>query len=64
MWRNSSERAFAQLVDSTCGLSIGLARRDLQDDSLPEDVAQVVFILLARKAPTLNRNVSIFRVAL
>jgi len=55
--RTGSEAAFAQLVDRYLGLVHTAARRQLQDDALAADVAQAVFLLLARKAGSFGRQV-------
>jgi RNA polymerase sigma factor (sigma-70 family) len=55
--RTGSETAFAQLVERYLGLVHTAARRQLQDDALADDVAQAVFLLLARKADSLGHQV-------
>ena len=48
--RTGSEAAFSLLVKRHVGFVHAVARRQLNDDALAADVAQAVFLLLARKA--------------
>lgn len=52
--RDGSQAAFAGLVERYLGFVYGVCRRETGDPCLAEDVTQVVFLLLARKAPTLR----------
>src|SRR5262245_16471640 len=54
---NSSEEAFRILVECHAGMVHGTALRILQDAALADEVAQAVFVLLARKASTLPTGV-------
>jgi RNA polymerase sigma factor (sigma-70 family) len=51
-----SEGAFRTLLDRHLPLVFGTARRITQNESLTEEIAQTVFLLLARKAESLSRE--------
>jgi RNA polymerase sigma factor (sigma-70 family) len=55
-WQGGAQEAFTQLVRRHLPLVLASARRQLPDPHLAEDVAQAVFLLLARKAPSLPRS--------
>ena len=57
--QNGSEAAFSQLLAKHLPLVYRTCRRELGSDALAEDAAQVVFLLLARKAKTLRAGPSL-----
>ena len=52
-----SQAAFTRLVERHRNLVYSICRRELGDSGLAEDAAQVVFLILARKAKSLRREV-------
>ena len=54
--RQQDQRAFAELVNRHQAMVLGVATRRTGDAEMARDVAQQVFVLLARKAPKLLRH--------
>ncbi len=57
--REGSEAAFTELVNRYVNLVYSVVHRHLADRSLSEEVTQTVFVLLARKAPSLMGHPSL-----
>ncbi len=55
--RDNSQEAFAVLTTRYVSLVYAVCRRELNDADAAEDVTQAVFLILARKAPSLSRNI-------
>ena len=55
--RDNSQEAFAALTARYVSLVYAVCRREMGDADAAEDVTQAVFLILARKAPSLGRNV-------
>ncbi len=55
--RDNSQEAFAALTARYLNLVYAVCRREMGDSDAAEDVTQAVFLILARKAPGLGRNV-------
>ena len=55
--RDNSQKAFSALTTRYLSLVYSVCRREMADAEAAEDVTQAVFLILARKAPSLGRNV-------
>jgi RNA polymerase sigma factor (sigma-70 family) len=56
---NRSETAFARLADRYIKFVYGACVRDLHNECLAEDATQVVFLILARKAASIRKGVTL-----
>ena len=54
---DGSQTAFAELVERHINLVHATCLREVRDASLADDVTQVVFLLLAKKAPALGEGI-------
>ena len=54
-----SQAAFSRIVSRHLGLVYSACRREIGEATLAEDATQAVFLLLARKAPSLRREPSL-----
>jgi RNA polymerase sigma factor (sigma-70 family) len=59
--RDGSQDAFGRIVERHINLVYATCRRELGDPSLADDVTQVVFLILARKAGSLMRGTILSR---
>jgi DNA-directed RNA polymerase specialized sigma24 family protein len=59
--RRNSQGAFQELVNRHLNLVHSVALRSVHNNQLAEEVAQAVFILLARKAADLNERTVLMR---
>src|SRR5437867_581660 len=54
-----SDEAFRSLVEQHAGIVYSAALRIVRNESMAEEVTQAVFIILARKAPSLRRKATL-----